>query len=340
MSIKNYIEGDINDVSLIVNSNKINTYELNTEGDVKIKSYNGDIVNYKTPSAGASGTQLTIDSNGNTFWGVSGGIGGVSNPMSEDLYGNDFDIKEVRDISVQSISSLGDIVANNVIDLSNNDIKNVNSIKLNTIIPNSSLDITIDAQGTAKMLGGSKAIVESQDDVELICELGSNVRLTNNLTLEGQSIYLVSNTGTIDFANANLNNVNDIIGYVKYKIISAGSDINFNGRVRIEKQTFNTTPLLLFRRIYTNGVSVYDGSFMSYNPTQNKIWRAPALCVVDNLNIDKVIGNFGVSSIGGTTRASTIDFIINGGYLECWITANFNNPTINVFEFSIWSDTN
>ena len=77
---------------------------------------------------------------------------------------------------------------------------------------------------------------------------------------------------------------------------------------------------------------------MSTNYIQNKIWTAPAVCVVDGNTIDKNIGGSGVSSIGGTTRASTIDFIINAGYLEGYITANFTDETVSVFEFSVWSD--
>ena len=318
MSIKNYVDGDINDIQLIVNSNKINTYNLNVDNDLKLKSQNGDIVNYKTPQKGISGTQLTIDANGNTYWGSSGGTGGVSNPMSMNLDGNAFDIINI----------------NNVISTTNK----TNILNVDQITSNTSNSVMISGD-IITVYGNSKTFIESGADVELECSLGSNIRMTNDLTLQGQNISINSNSSIIDMNNGKLLNVDDINGFVKYKIISQGSDIGFNGRVRIETQTTSITPLLLFRRIYTDGCSIYDGSFMSYNPTQNKIWRAPAMCVVDQLNIDKVIGGFGVSSIGGTNRASTIDFIINAGYLECWITANYTDPTINVYECSIWSDT-
>lgn len=318
MSIKNYIEGDINDISLIINSNKINTSALNVDGDLKLKSQNGDIVNYKTPQKGINGTQLTIDANGNTYWGSSGGTGGVSNPMSMNLDCNNFDI----------------INSNNINSITNK----TNTLNVDNINPNVSSNITM--SGSQLILYGNiKTFIESGSDVELECNLGSNIRMTNDLTLQGQNISINSNSSLIDMNNGKLLNVDDIDGYVKYKIISAGSDIGFNGRVRIETQTFSITPLLLFRRIYTDGCSIYDGSFMSYNPTQNKIWRTPALCVVEGLVIDKAIGGYGISAIGGTNRASTIDFTINAGYLECWITANFTDPTINVYECSIWSDT-
>lgn len=318
MSIKNYIDGDINDIQLIVNSNKINTYDLNVDGDLKLKSQNGDIVNYKTPQKGIDGTQLTIDANGNTYWGSSGGTGGVSNPMSANLDCNNFDI----------------INSNNINSITNK----TNILNVDQITSNTSNSVIISGD-VITVYGNSKTFIESGADLELECSLGSNIRMTNDLKLQGQNISINSISSLIDMNNGKLLNVDDIDGYVKFKIISQGSDIGFNGRVRIETQTVSITPLLLFRRIYTDGCSVYDGSFMSYNPTQNKIWRTPAMCVVDTLSIDKQIGGYGVASIGGTNRASTIDFIINAGYLECWITANFTDPTINVFECSIWSDT-
>ena len=109
--------------------------------------------------------------------------------------------------------------------MSGQELKDVDILKVNTINPNATFDITVEApSGTAKMIGSSKAIVESSDDVEIICDLGSNVRLTNNLTLQGQTIFLDSNTGIIDVANANINNV-DFITNPDQPIVITGSKI-------------------------------------------------------------------------------------------------------------------
>lgn len=319
MSIKNYIEGDINDIHLIVNSHKINTYDLNIDGKVQIKSENGDIVNYTTPSKGNAGEQLTIDANGNTYWGVSGGTGGVSNPMSEDLNGNSFNINNVNNITNLITSS---------------DLINVNNIQSKT-----TNDIYISADGILTAQGDAKVYVESSDNVNISCLLGAQINMTNDIQISGQTVYIGSNTNIVNMMGSILSNVNDINGFVKYRIVNSGSTVNFNGRLTVNVSTTSTTPLLLFKRQYTNNCSIFDGRFMASNHTQNKIWCCPAVCVVDTATIDKNIAGSGVSSIGGTTRASTIDFNLNAGYLECWITPNFNDQTTNIFECSIWSDT-
>jgi hypothetical protein len=308
MSIKNYIDGDINDIHLIVNSHKINTYDLNIDGKLQIKSVNGDVVNYTTPSKGIAGEQLTIDVNGNTYWGSSGGGGGgISNPLSDDLNGNQFNLD------------------------------NINVLTVNNINPNNSGAIIMSGD-VLTLYGNSKTFIESGADLELECNAGSNIRMTNDITLQGNALNLNASSGIIDMNNGTLTNLSNIDGYATFKNIDAGTTINFNGRMRINVSTTSMTPLLLFKIQYNNGCSVYDGRFMAFNLLQGKIWCCPAVCVVELASIDKNIAGSNVASIGGTTRASTIDFNINTGYLECWITPNFTDNTVNIFECSIWSD--
>lgn len=128
-------------------------------------------------------------------------------------------------IRIENDNALTDIIVNNNFDMNGRDVKDVNLLQVNTINPFNTGNITIESQsGTSKMIGSSKAIVESADDVEIICDLGSNIRLTNNLTLTGQTIYMDSNSGIIDFANANLNNV-DFITNPDLPIVITGSSI-------------------------------------------------------------------------------------------------------------------
>ena len=128
-------------------------------------------------------------------------------------------------LQFENDSGATDILVNNNFDMNGNDVKDVNLLQVNTINPFNTFDITMEApSGTAKMIGSSKAIVESADDVEIICDLGSNVRLTNNLTLQGSTIFLDSDTNIIDVANGNINNV-DAITNPDQPIVITGSSI-------------------------------------------------------------------------------------------------------------------
>lgn len=154
---------------------------------------------------------------------------------------------------------------------------------------------------------------------------------------------ITSYSGQVDFNNSSLVNVNtlevkEIKDHYPYKSISSGLEVNKDGRYNIKVITQSTTPVLLFKFRYLHFASVYEGRFMSVNDTQSKIWCAPAVCTVWNSQIDKNIGGSGVSSIGGTTRASTIDFTINNYVLEIWVTPNFSDYTISLFDFNIWTD--
>lgn len=96
MSIKNYQEGDINDQSLIINANNINSYDIKTENDLLVKTQDGnDYVKFNTPDKGQAGYQLTVDVNGNAYWAMASATGGVDNPMSQNLDGNNFNIVNV-----------------------------------------------------------------------------------------------------------------------------------------------------------------------------------------------------------------------------------------------------
>lgn len=105
MSIKNYQEGDINDQTLIINANNINSYDIKTENDLLVKTQDGkDYVKFNTPDKGQAGYQLTVDLNGNAYWAMASATGGVDNPMSQDLDGNNFNI-----VNVPNYQNTGDI---------------------------------------------------------------------------------------------------------------------------------------------------------------------------------------------------------------------------------------
>jgi len=167
--------------------------------------------------------------------------------------------------------------------------------------------------------------------------------IIDNLSTVGNGLSSVTYTSDIDMNQYNLLNVgtlevNEIKDHVIYKNLISGNEVKYNGRVNVKAITTTTTPTLLFRIAYSHNCSVYEGRLLSINYNQGKIWTCPAVCVISNATIDKNIGGSGISAIGGTTRASTIDFIINSGYLEGYVTANFTDSTTSVFEFSVWSD--
>ena len=163
----------------------------------------------------------------------------LTNPLNLDLDANNNKINNCIEIKttgqqlrliggplhLENDSGATDIIVSNNFDMNGSDVKDVNLLQVNTINPFNTSNIIIEApSGEAKMIGSSKAIVESSDDVEIICDLGSNVRLTNNLTLQGQTIFLDSNTGIIDVANGNINNV-DFITNPDQPIVITGSTI-------------------------------------------------------------------------------------------------------------------
>ena len=163
----------------------------------------------------------------------------LTNPLNLDLDVNNNKINNCIEIKttgqqlrliggplhLENDSGATDIIVSNNFDMNGSDVKDVNLLQVNTINPFNTSNIIIEApSGEAKMIGSSKAIVESSDDVEIICDLGSNVRLTNNLTLQGQTIFLDSNTGIIDVANGNINNV-DFITNPDQPIVITGSTI-------------------------------------------------------------------------------------------------------------------
>jgi len=169
-----------------------------------------------------------------------------------------------------------------------------------------------------------------------------NLQIDPNGVIDARALQNVENItshlGTINMNNSILSNVSEIVGFDPIRTVTPGTVITFNGRFIVKIDTLSTNPVLLFSRQYNGSCSVYDGRFMSSNQTQAKIWCAPAVCVVNNITINKNIGGSGIASIGGTTRASNIDFNINAGYLECWITPNYSDFTYNTYECSIWSD--
>ena len=163
----------------------------------------------------------------------------ITNPLNLDLDVNNNKINNCSEIKttgqqlriiggplhLENDSGATDILVSNNFDMNGSDVKDVNLLQVNTINPFNTSNIIIEApSGEAKMIGSTKAIVESADDVEIICDLGSNVRLTNNLTLQGSTIFLDSDTNIIDVSNANINNV-DFITNPDNPIVITGSKI-------------------------------------------------------------------------------------------------------------------
>ena len=231
------------------------------------------------------------------------------------------------------------------IDMKNNDLLNVSNITSNVVktaiidglSPNIGVIKNLD-MATRQILNCSRI---NRASGSLIID-GQEV-IINNLSTIGNVLSPVTYTSDIDMNQYNLLNVgtlevNEIKDHVIYKNLISGNEIKYNGRVNVKITTTSTAPVLLFRIAYLHNCSVYEGRLMSTNYTQNKIWTCPAVCVVNDNVIDKNIGGSGISSIGGTTRSATIDFIIGSNYLEGYITASFTDETVSVFEFSVWSD--
>jgi hypothetical protein len=311
-----------------------------------------------------TGDIQTVTINGGTF---------LSNPLSSTLDCSNYDIKNVNDIKCTTVNTQSinvDYIAtnntNNIdinavlgslelksiitnshsnIDMKNNEILNVSKITSNTakvgiidgINPNIGITKNLD-MATRQILncsrinraGGSLIIDGQEVIIDNLSTIGNGLSPVTYTSDCDMNFYNLLNVGTLE--------VNEIKDHVVYKNLISGNEIKYNGRVNVKVITTTTSPTLLFRIQYTHNCSVYEGRFMSSNYTQGKIWTSPAICVVQDNVIDKNIGGSGIASIGGTTRASTIDFVINSGYLEGYVTANFTDETVSIFDFNVYSD--
>ena len=306
------------DYLIIDPDNTIYPDAITLSSTVKI---NGDI---KTNNILNTGDIQTATINGGTI---------LTNPLSSTLDCNNNNITNLTEIKttgqqlrivgspliLENDSSATDITISNNISMSGGDIKNVNDISC-TVVNTQSINVDYIATNNTNNID-INAVLGSLELKSIITNSHSNIDMKNNDLL---------NVGTLE--------VSDIKDHVIYKNLISGNEIKYSGRVNVKVITTSTTPVLLFSIAYTNNCSIYDGRFTSSNYTQGKIWTAPAVCVVNGTSIDKNIGGSGISAIGGTNRASTIDFSINNGYLEGYITANFVDSTTSIFDFSVWSD--
>jgi len=239
-------------------------------------------------------------------------------------------------LQLENDSGLTDILISNNIDLNGKDIKDVaimssTLLNVNTIRPNTTVDIIIDAPlGTAKLFGSGKAIVESPDDVEIICDVGSNIRLTNNLALKGQTIYLESDTGIIDVANGNINNV-DYITNPDNPIVITGSKIEMR----------SNPPGAGNVEFYTN-IDMTNRNIININTLESKIFNtikyirtqadfdAPLLLsgvyvIVGTVTMTIPLNIVASCLIAGYNNTSTLLFNITDGIENTYCLRNTNN---------------
>jgi len=75
----------------------LDAHNVSIDNDLLVKTQDGlNTIKYNTPNIGNAGDQLTIDALGNAYWANSAGPSGVSNPMSNDLDINNFDLLNVE----------------------------------------------------------------------------------------------------------------------------------------------------------------------------------------------------------------------------------------------------
>ena len=241
----------------------------------------------------------------------------ISNPLLSDLQGDGNKINNISEIKTTGIemrliggplhlendSGATDILVSNNFDMNGKDIKDVDVLSINNINNNATNDMLIEAVGALNLFGGSKVYIESSDNVELVCDLGSGINMNNNMTIEGQTIFLNSSTSTIDVSNGDIIN-GDLISTNDIKVF------NINGR---SGQDLNITNV--------DDPIVITGSkieMRSNPPNTGKVELYTSIDMKDN-NIDNVSI---LSKTGAMEFKATAGYIFDN-YVD-FVTKRFN----------------
>lgn len=281
--------------------------------------------------------------------------------LTDILVSNNFDMsgKDIKDVNELKVSTLrsnaGNILTTSGINCNNNNLLQVGNLQVGTISSQFSEvrylttlnmnsndiisannitsfnDLTMDAtSGTAKMIGSAKAIVESPDDVEIICDLGSSVRLTSNLTLRGSTIFLNSTTGTIDCANGNLNNV-DFVTNPDNTIVITGSKIEMKTNPPGGITEFYTSIDMNNNRNINNAGSITTKSLntIKYIRTEadftDPLLLSGVYVIIGTVTITDPLNIVGSCLIAGYNNTSTLLFNITDGIENTYCLRNTNN---------------
>jgi len=268
----------------------------------------------------------------------------ITNPLSVDLNADSKKINNCSEIKttgqqlriiggpilLENDSGATDILVNNSIDMNGKDFKDVNLLTVNTINPNATVNMLIEAPGTLTAFGDSKLFLESNDDIDILCGQGSRIQMNNNTTIRGQTIYLNSTTGTIDFANANLNNV-DFVTNPDNPLVLTGSKIELRtnppgiGAVEFytdidmktsdilnvnisESKIFNTIKYIRTQADFTNPLSLSGVYIIIGTITMTVPLNIVASCI-----------------IAGYNNTSTLLFNITDGIENTYCLKNTNN---------------
>jgi hypothetical protein len=221
----------------------LNAHDVKIDNDLLVKTQDGlGYIKYNTPNKGNAGEQLTIDSNGNAYWANSAGPGGVSNPLSTDLYTNGFKLKHsVGGTSDIFITPSNILVTNDTI--FNNNINMTGSI----IGSNSTTGLIINSIGTPNndiTLQGGTTLIDNANGIDMKtnnitnCNIiqsnsndltlsANNGGFPSNILLSGNRVDISAPNG-IDMLQHDINNCNALFtkNINNVKIIQSESDFN------------------------------------------------------------------------------------------------------------------
>lgn len=268
----------------------------------------------------------------------------ITNPLSLDLDANNKKINNCNEIKttgqqlriiggpilLENDSGATDILVNNSIDMNGKDFKDVNVLTVNTINPNATVNMLIEAPGTLTAFGDSKLFLESNDDIDILCGQGSRIQMNNNTTIRGQTIYLNSTTGTIDFANANLNNV-DFVTNPDNPLVLTGS--------KIELRT--NPPGIGAVEFYTD-IDMKTSDILNVNISESKIFNtikyirtqadftdplslSGVYIIIGTITITVPLNIVASCIIAGYNNTSTLLFNITDGIENTYCLKNTNN---------------
>ena len=231
MSIRNLTtENDINlfcsdfecknmicDNMTIPQGGDLNAHDVKIDNDLLVKTQDGlNYIKYNTPNKGNAGEQLTIDSNGEAYWSNSAGPGGVSNPLSTDLYTNGFKIYDNQ----------GDTA---------NIFIGPTSIGITGILGCADKLITssgIDSAGDIDIKSGVLKTAEVKSTTSNLTLTGNNGGFPANVILSGSTTQISCNNG-LDMLNHPITNCSLLYSQNLNNVKLIRSEADFNGSTNL-----------------------------------------------------------------------------------------------------------
>lgn len=205
------------DNMIIPQGGDLNAHDVKIENNLLVKTQDGlNYIKYNTPNKGNAGEQLTIDSNGEAYWSNSAGPGGVSNPLSTDLYTNGFKIYDNQGDTANIFIGPSSIGITGILGCADK------------FLPASG----IDSGGDIDIKSGVLKTAEVKSTISNLTLSGSNNGLPANVILSGSTTQISCNNG-IDMLNHPITNCSLLYSQNLNNVKLIRSEADFNGSTNL-----------------------------------------------------------------------------------------------------------